>query len=149
MEKNRKELKAFSILILIVVALDLIRVIVNLCVNGIPQITEIPEGMTETMVQISSVIAFALSIFIFLPQIYVAVRGIKIANGAASGKAHIILAFILAALAVVATISSIYDTFKVFNFDTVIDLLGPVIDCIVFTFYCIYARKVAKGIQLN
>jgi len=147
MEKNRKELKAFSILILVVVALELIRAIVGLCVNGIPKVTEIPEGMTEDMVQISSIIAFALSLAIFIPQIYVAIKGIKVANGEASGKAHMIWAVILAILAGVSVVSGISGLFKEFNFDAVMDLLGPAIDFLMFALYYVYARKIAKGLN--
>ena len=144
MEKNRKELKAFSILILVVVALDLIITIINVCANGIPQITEVPEGMTPEMVKVSSIVAFALSIVIFIPQIYIGIKGIKIANGASSGKAHMIWAIILTIFACISTVAGISGLFKVFNADAVFALLRPVIDVIAFIGYYIYARKVAK-----
>ena len=144
MEKNRKELKSFSIVVLVVTAISLIGIIVNACVNGIPRITEIYEGMTEDMIQISSVISFVLTFVIFIPQIYVGVKGIKIANGAKSGKAHIVWAFILAVLAGIAAISGIVNIIEAFSTDALLNLVDPAIDLVMFIFYLIYAHQVAR-----
>ena len=144
MEKNKKELKSFSILILALVGLTLIRSIVTVCIKGIPQSTEIPEGMTKELVQIVAIIAFAVGFVILIPQIYIGVKGILIANGAESGKAHIIWAIILLICSGIAVISGISDLVKAFDIYAVLDLLGPIIDCAVFAFYYIYARKVAQ-----
>lgn len=145
MEKERKELKWFSILILALATFSLIRAIVSVCVNGLPQPTEIPEGMTKEIANIVVIISFALSLVALLPQIYVGVKGIKIANGAPSGKAHIVWAIILAVFAVIAVISAIINLTKVLNFDTVLKALDPAIDVIIYVFYYIYARKIAKA----
>ena len=145
MEKNRKELKSWSILVLLLVALELIRNIVTVCVNGIPQATEIPEGMTQSMVQTISVIVFALTFVVFIPQIYIGIKGIKIANGAESGKANIIWTVVLMILAAISVISAISSLTKAANFDNVMNVVGPAIDLLVFAFYFVFARRVANG----
>lgn len=142
MEKNRKELKSFSILILALVALSLIRAIVNVCLNGVPQISA-TEGLTKEMIQVVSIIALVVSLLLLLPQIYVGVKGIKIANGAPSGKAHIVWAIILAVCAVIALISAISALIKAFNFDSILNLIDPAVDVAAYVFYYIYARRVA------
>ena len=54
MEKNKKELKILSILILALTALSLVNIIVGLCANGLPKSEPVPEGMTEEIIQIVS-----------------------------------------------------------------------------------------------
>lgn len=144
MEKNKKELKTFSLLILLFVALSLIKNIVSLCVNGIAVPSEIPQGMSKEMVQTIATITVAISFIIYIPQIYVGVKGIKVAEGKASGgRAHITWALILAILAGIALISAFSELIKVFNFDAILNLVDPALDLIVFAFYYVYARKVA------
>lgn len=144
MDKDRKELKSFSILILVLVALTLIRAIVSACVNGF-QVNEVPAGTTKELVQTAAIIAFVVSLLLLIPQIYVGVKGIKIANGAASGKAHLVWALILAVLAAIATISAISNLTKAFNFDAVLSALDPAIDVLAFACYYVYARRVANN----
>jgi hypothetical protein len=143
MDKNRKELKSFSIVILAFVALDLIKIIISLFVKGLPLPNEIPEGMSKDIVQITTIIIFAVSLIILIPQIYVGVKGLMIANGAKSGNAHIIWAIILVALSAIATISGIVDITKAFSFDAVLNILSPAVDVVIFAFYYFYAKKIA------
>lgn len=144
MEKNRKNLRDFSIIILALVALSLIRSIVTVCINGFPQPTNIPEGMTKEIAKVITIITFALSFVLLLPQIYVGVKGIKIANGATSGKAHIIWALILAVFAGITLISAISGLTKAFNFDSIMNLIDPAVDFAAYVFYFIYARRIAR-----
>jgi hypothetical protein len=143
MDKNRKELKSFSIVILAFVALDLIKIIISLFVKGLPLPNEIPEGMSKDIVQITTIIIFAVSLIILIPQIYVGVKGLMIANGAKSGNAHIIWAIILVALSAIATISGIVDITKAFSFDALLNILSPAVDVVIFAFYYFYAKKIA------
>lgn len=143
MDKNRKELKSFSIVILAFVALDLIKIIISLFVKGLPLPNEIPEGMSKDIVQITTIIIFVVSLIILIPQIYVGVKGLMIANGAKSGNAHIIWAIILVVLSAIATISGIVDITKAFSFDALLNILSPAVDVVIFAFYYFYAKKIA------
>ena len=142
MEKNKKELKSFSILILAIVALSLIRNIVGLCVSGIPQPTESFEGMTQDMVQTISIISFVLALVLFVPQIYLGIKGIMIANGATSGKTHIVWAIILIIISIIALIFELVTLINAFNIDTVMNALEPAIELALFAFYYVYACRV-------
>lgn len=144
MKKNRKELKAFSILVLVIVAIELIRSIIELCIAGVPNASEIPGGATEGMVRASYIIAFVLVFILAIPEIYVGIKGIKIANGAKSGKAHIVWAVILAILACVSLISAIVGMFSNFSVDDIFDVLGAAVHLALFVFYYVYACRVAK-----
>ena len=143
MTKNRKDLKATSLALLALVVLDVILIIVNLCVDGLPKMTDIPADWTEGMIKASAIVSLILSFAVFIPQIYVSVKGIKIANGAASGRAHIIWAVILAIFAVASTISYISALTKVADATNALGLAGAALDVVLFALYFISARRVA------
>lgn len=145
MEKNRKDLKAYSIVILAFVALVLIQNIIELCVAGLPQPTEIPEGMTEEIYKIAVIVILVISFIFLIPQVYIGVKGIMVANNPEiGGKAHIGWAFALAIISALALISSISDLIKVFNVPNVLTVITTAIDVIVFIYYYIIARKIAN-----
>ena len=145
MEKNRKELKSFSFLILAIVAMELIRAIITLCITGgVPNASEIPSGVTEDIARVVYIITIALAFIVAIPEIYVGIKGIKIANGAKSGNAHIIWAVILAVFAGLSLISAISDIFSEFSIDGLFDILGAAINLTLFAFYYVYACRVAK-----
>lgn len=144
MEKNRKELKVLSIVILAFIALTMIKALVTVCVNGLPQATEIPQGMTAETVKIVAIVFLVLGFIVAIPQIYVGVKGILVANGTASGKGHIIWALILAILAGVSVISGISELTKGFSVDSVLGVLDPAIDLALFVSFYVYARRVAN-----
>lgn len=142
MEKNKKELKILSILILALVAFSLVRSIVNVCIKGFT-VNDVPAGMSKDLVLVVTIIAYVISLLILLPQIYIGVKGIMIANGAESGKAHMIWAIILAVLAAVTVISATSNLFKAFSFGALLNVLDPATDIVVYVFYYMYARKIA------
>ena len=142
MEKNRKDLKVVSIAILALLGLTLVRTIVNACIQGIPQI-QATEGLSQEAIKIASIIAFVLTFVLLLPQVYVGVKGIKIANGGEFGKAPFIWVIILGVLAVVATISALSNMFKAFNFDTVLVAVDCALDVAIYLCYYISLRKIA------
>ena len=141
---KKKDLKVVSIVILALLGLSLIRMIVGACINGIPQI-QATEGLTKEMIQVASIIAFALTFVFLLPQVYIGVKGIKIANGGAFGKAPFVWTIILAILAAVATVSAIADMFKVFNFDTILLAVDCALDVALYVCYYLCIRNIAKA----
>ena len=80
MEKNRKELKSFSFLVLVLVAMELIRAIITLCITGVPNASEIPGGATENLARVAYIITFVLVFIVAIPEIYIGIKGIKIAK---------------------------------------------------------------------
>ena len=146
MEKNRKDLRIYSIVILALVALVLIRNIVSVCVNGLPPITEIPEGFTKETVEIIKIISFALTFVVLIPQVFVGLKGIKVANNPdVRGEAHMVWAIILAVLSAVAVISGIIDLVKKFDVDLLLAVINNVLDVCIFIGYYLCARKIANA----
>jgi uncharacterized membrane protein len=144
MSKNRKELKLISILILVLVAVTFIRVIVDACLNGIYQFKEIPNGMTEDMMKVRSIIAFVLSFAMFFPQIYVGVKGLELAKDSTKGKAHIVLVVILIIVFGVSAISGVVSLAKNFDSMKLLEVFDAVADVALFGCYYVYARRVEK-----
>lgn len=146
MEKNRKILKECSIVILAIVALNLVMGIVNLCVNGLPNADQIPEGMSAELVKIVAIIALVVGFILLFPQIYLGLKGLKIAGGeAVTSKAPLNWAIVLAVLAAISAISSISNLVKAFNADTLISVLTQVVDVVFFAYYYICVRKIAEN----
>ena len=143
MEKNRRDLKSFSMLVLLLVALDAILKIVTVCLKGLPEVEQIPEGMSADTVKIASAILFVLGFVVFLPQIYVGLKGMKIADGAKCTKAFIVWTVILLVIAAIATFSALSEMFKTFNFDNVLNFVSPALDVIIFAYIFVFARKIA------
>ena len=144
MEKERKELKLLSIVILAFVALSVVKSIVDLCVNGLPQAKDIPEGFSVELFRVISIIMCIIGFIVYIPQIYVGIKGLQIANGANySGKAHIIWAIILAVFAGIGVISGITEIFNGFKIVKLLNVLDTAIDVALYVYYIRYARSIA------
>lgn len=146
MEKNRKNLKTYSIVALVFVAISLIRMIVDVCMNGFGDVTQLPEGISPEFADVALVIVWVIGIVFLLPQVYVGVKGIKQANNPTPGKAHMVWALILTALSVVSLISGIADITKVYTFEKLLTVIDVLLNVVVFSAYLYYARLVAKEI---
>ena len=145
MEKDRKELKTLSILILALVAFSLVKLIVDVCVNGIPQITQIPQGLTKEIVDVIVIITLALTCVAFLPEIYIGIKGIRVANNNAKGKAHLVWAIILIVFSVIAVAGGISNLVKNVDAMNIINLFDVVLDVLLYVAYFVYARRIAKA----
>ena len=143
MEKNRRDLKSLSMLVLLLVALDAILKIVTVCLKGLPEVEQIPEGMSADTVKIASAILFVLGFVVFLPQIYVGLKGMKIADGAKCTKAFIVWTVILLAFAAIATISALATLFQTFNVNNILTLVSHALDAIIFAYIFVCTRKIA------
>lgn len=145
MEKAKKELKIYSVLILVFVAFALVKSIVSICINGFPKMEPLPEGVTPEVANVLVIITFVVSLLLLIPQIYIGLKGVMISNGASvGGKAHLVWAIILAVCAAIATIDAFAGMFKAFNVDNVLTAFNVLVDLALYVCYYIYARKVAN-----
>ena len=143
MEEIRKGLKSFSLVVLLLVALDVILNVTTLCIKGLPKMDPLPEGMTEELAKVGAIIAVVLSFIVFLPQIYVGLKGMKIADGASSTKAFVVWTVILLAFAAIATISALATLFQTFNVNNILTLVSHALDAIIFAYIFVCTRKIA------
>ena len=145
MDKNRKILKEYSVVILILAALSLVRLVVDFCVNGFNVSNTSVEGVTESAVKIATIIIFAIGLLLLIPDVYVGVKGIKEANNPTGKGAHIAWALIIAVLSAIGAISAIIDITKGFDISKLLAALDVAADAAIFFAYYLTAKKVANN----
>ena len=98
MEKAKNQLKVSSFVILFFVAVPLVNVVLQIfsgALNG--------AGMND----IAKIVAIVISVLVLLPEVYIGVKGLKMAKTPDSSKAHIVWAAILMVFMVIALIDPI------------------------------------------
>ena len=144
MEKTRKQLKEISVVILILAAFSLIRAVVDVILTDFSQASRL-EGVTPGLILATQIFLIVFAFVLMIPEIYVGVKGIKIANASSSSKAPIVWAVILAIFSGVGVISSVSSLIQ--QGDLVGDLLelaDKVVDVLLYITYINYAKKLIK-----
>ena len=142
MEKSRKYLKIYSIVVLVYT----LGIILNL-VAGLSELNNatIPAGSPDNIVLITKVILMVISGILLLPQIFIGLKGIKVANNPDSSKSHIVVATILFVLAIFSTITPISSLIKKEAVgENVRNLLSIAVELYLYFDYIKYARLVAE-----
>ena len=146
MNNSRNHLKEASFLVLLFTAFSFIRMIIQFFVVGF-EVDPAQVGVSHELVVVAMIVTFVISLILLLPQLYVGVKGMKIAKNPTSSKGHIVWAVILlvfTAFGVISTVSSIAEQINVI--DNVITLVDHALDVIVYCMYIKYAIRVLKGI---
>ena len=110
MKETRKKLKNFAVIALALAVLSLINVLFELFFgefNSALNNEIVPDGAPGNIVLIAKVFVLVVSLFIILPQIYIGVKGIRIAKDPDSSISHIVWGIIL----VIFTASSLISPF--------------------------------------
>ncbi len=145
MSNSRNHLKEASFLVLLFTAFSFIRMIIQLFVGFEADPTQV--GVSHEIIVATMIVVFVVGLILLLPQLYVGVKGMKIAKNPTSAKGHIVWAVILlvfSAFGIIATVSSIAEQVNVV--DNVITLVDHALDVIVYCMYIKYANRVLKGI---
>ena len=138
MGNAKKNLKFMSDLILIFLTCSFIRTILEVFMTDI----KVNNISAEFMI-VAKIILCLIYVVIFLPQIYVGVKGIKMSKNPDSSKAHIIWAVIFVAFAVFSAVSAVANMIN--NKDmtgNIFRLIDAVIDFVLYFFYVKYAKQV-------
>jgi hypothetical protein len=104
-------------------------------------------GVSHEIIVATMIVMFVVGLILLLPQLYVGVKGMKIAKNPTSSKGHIVWAVILlvfSAFGIISTVTSIAEQINVV--DNVITLVDHALDVIVYCMYIKYANRVLKGI---
>ena len=145
MSNSRNHLKEASFLVLLFTAFSFIRIIIQLFVGFEADPTQV--GVSHEIIVATMIVMLVVGLILLLPQLYVGVKGMKIAKNPTSSKGHIVWAVILlvfSAFGIIATVSSIAEQVNVV--DNVITLVNHALDVIVYCMYIKYANRVLKGI---
>jgi uncharacterized membrane protein len=145
MEKNKKNLKVLSILILALAVYSLIRIVLSVfSIDLNPE--DLTDGASATHLLIGQIFVCVVSVILLIPQIFVGIKGIKVSNNPDSSKAHIVWAVILTVLSVIGILSPASELIKgVAVLDNLLAVADMVLDAIIYIEYINYAKKLVKA----
>ena len=145
MEQARKNLKISSIVVLVFAGVYLVQIVAELLYGKLNHAT-IPEGAPENLLLITKIILFAVSLLFLLPQVYVGVRGLRIAKNPTPSKGHIVWAVILLVLAALGLIEPVARMISRGGaYDNVTTLFSLLLEVTIYLEYINYARAVRKA----
>ena len=146
MNSSRRHLREASFLVLLFTAFTLIRLAVRFFVVGF-DVDPSQVSASREIIMIATIILFVINLLFLIPQTYVGIRGIKIAENPVSTKGHIVWAVILLSFAVFSIIHTsigIAESEKLT--DSIFVLADHTLDVIVYCMYIKYANQVLKGV---
>ena len=145
MEKNKKNLKILSILILAFAVYSLIRIVLSVfSIDLNPE--NLTDGASATHLLIGQIFVCVVSFILLIPQIFVGIKGIKVSNNPDSSKAHIVWAVILTVLSVIGILSPASELIKgVAVLDNLLAVADMALDAIIYIEYINYAKKLVKA----
>ena len=144
MENTRKHLKISSIIVLIFACATLINIVSELLLGELNN-TELPAGAPVNTLLITKIIVMAVMFVCLLPQVYIGIKGIKVAKNPDSSRGHIIWGTILLVFAAIGLISPLLAVIQQgFAFENVSELLSIAVEVAVFYDYVKYAKAVQK-----
>ena len=107
----------------------------------------IPEGAPENILPITKIVLFSVALLLTLPNIYIGIKGLRIAKKPNSSKGHIVWAIILLVFAALFLIEQgvgfIHDGF---NFENISAFCSIVVEVTVFVEYIRLAIAVRKTV---
>ena len=144
MEKAQKNLKYSSFFVLVFAVMSLINIIAALAFGPLNQ-AEIPAGAPENTLAITKIFLLVISLLMLVPDVYVGVKGLRVAKNPNTSKSHIIWACILFAFSVLALIDPVVACLKDGAWgENVGSLINIGVDLIIYYEFIVHAKTVAK-----
>ena len=145
MKQSRKRLKISSLIVLLFAGLTLLQLVSEILLGELNS-AEIPVDAPENILLITKIFLLVMSVVLLLPQIYIGVKGLKVAKNPSAAKAHIIVAIILFVLAIS---NLVFPALSIIKGDdiggNVLTVLSVAVEIMVFFDYITAAREVAKA----
>ena len=146
MEQTRKFLKLTSIAVLVLSGFFMLQVICEILFGELSNAI-IPEGVSYNILLITQIVIFTFALLFMLPNIYIGIKGLRIAKKPDSSKGHIIWGIILLVFTVLSLISPIVDIINNgFKYDYISEFLRIAVEVTVFFEYIKYAIALRKAI---
>ena len=146
MVQTRKYLKLSSIAVLALAFFSLLQIVSELLYGELNNAV-IPEGAPENILPITKIVLFSVALLLTLPNIYIGIKGLRIAKKPNSSKGHIVWAIILLVFASLSLIEQgvgfIHDGF---NFENISAFCSIVVEVTVFVEYFRLAIAVRKTV---
>ena len=144
MEKAQKNLKTTSLFVLFFAALSLLHLIAALIFGPINQ-AEIPADAPENILTITKIFLLVISLVMLVPNVYVGLKGLRVAKNPDTSKGHIIWACILFAFSVLALVDPVVACLRDGAWgENVGALLNIGLDLIIYYEFIVQAKTVAK-----
>ena len=146
MEQTRKYLKLSSIAVLALALFSMLQLVSELLFGDINR-AAIPEGAPDNILLITRIILFAVSFLLMLPNIYIGIKGMRIAKKPNASKAHIVWAIILLAFACLSIIEPVVTCVSDgMKYENISAALSIVVEITVLFEYIKYAMAVRKNV---
>ena len=147
MEQTRKHLKTTSIIVLALAGLTLLNLLFELFFGELKN-AEIPAGSPDNILLIAQIFVLVVSLLMLLPQVYIGIKGLKMAKNPDSSKGHIVWGVILLVFAVLGLLSPLLALVQGNGeaFGNVSEVLSMAVDIMILFDYVKYARAVRNGI---
>ena len=146
MEQKRKNLKVVSAIVLIFTGLTFLRTAVGYLFTD-QGIAILPDGSSVILQLIVRLIMVAVTLVFVLPQIYVGVKGLRIAKNPAPAKAHVVWAWILLIVTVLGLIEPVTAIVQRASLSgNAYALFSGLLSVAVYIVYIRCAKAVAKAI---
>ena len=106
----------------------------------------IPEGTPANTLLIAKIFLLAISALLLWPQIYVSIKGIKIAKNPNGTKRHIFWATVLLVLSIIGLISPVLELLRSEGvYQNLGSILSILIEVCLYYEYVKYAKEIAKA----
>ena len=146
MEQKRKNLKVVSAIVLIFTGLTFLRTAAGYLFTD-QGIAILPDGSSVILQLIVRLIMVAVTLVFVLPQIYVGVKGLRIAKNPAPAKAHVVWAWILLIVTVLGLIEPVTAIVQRASLSgNAYALFSGLLSVAVYIVYIRCAKAVAKAI---
>lgn len=146
MEQSRKYLKLSSIAVLALALFSMLQLVSELLFGDMNQAV-IPEGAPDNILLITRIILFAVAFLLMLPNIYIGIKGMRIAKKPNASKAHIVWAIILLAFACLSIIEPVVTCVSDgMKSEKISAVLSIAVEITVFFEYIKYAMDVRKNV---
>lgn len=145
MENSRKQLKTSSILLLILAGLTALNAAFEIIFGAIAN-AEIPEGSPDNILLITQIVLAVVTLLMLLPQIYIGVKGLKIAKKPNSSKGHIVWGIILLVFTILSLVPLIVAIVNLEDvFANVAGALSIAVDASILFAYVKHAIIISKA----
>ena len=144
MEKNRKNLRDMSGLVLFCTLLSAIRLISDSLALDF-NIQNLPADVTEGLAAVSRIVLCVIGFILLLPQVYMGVKGIKLSKKPDASKGHIVWAIILTVMTAIAIYTPVSDIIAGVQVGAnIMELVIMAVDILLFVTYAVCAKRVQK-----
>lgn len=144
MEQTRKHLKISSIVVLILAGLSMFQLVCELWLGEINNAT-IPEGAPDNILLITKIFLFSFALLLMIPNIYIGIKGLRIAKNPNPSKGHIVWAIILLVLASLSLFDPVIEfVSNGFKYESISSFFSIAFDVVIFLDYIKSAMAVRK-----